>query len=133
MSLETDYNQVAYLTSTRRVQTSSRSFPKARRRAANLACRSFGSRTYRAIRSFVRLNSPIGYYQGETKISTKIAHLSFGASLSSHLTTAEKACRHTSTKVGFFSSAIALVSSPIWDLYNAGQCFETNPSNSCAF
>lgn len=62
----------------------------------------------------------------------EFAHLSVGASFSSHFTTAANACRHTSTSLGFFSSAMALVSSGTWGLYNAGQCLEMYTSTASA-
>jgi hypothetical protein len=69
----------------------------------------------------------------KTHFGAKNAHLSWGASLSSHFTTAASACKLTSTNVGFFSSAIAFTSSPTCGLYRAGQCLEIYVNTVCAW
>lgn len=59
-------------------------------------------------------------------------HLSLGVMLGSHLETAPRACKHTSTKRGFFSSAIAFANSLTCGLSIAGQYFEIAVNNACA-
>jgi len=121
-------------TSITSVQCSSRFFENASRRAANLAWRGFESSTYRMIRSIVRLQGlMIKYQQENEKCRPDAPHLSCGTSWSSHFTTAANACKLASTKIGFFSSAIAFTSSPTCGLYKAGQCLDVYVNIVCAW
>ena len=91
-------------------------------RIANFACRMLDSMTKRMTRSTVRLCTAVSKTR---KARSGITDLSLGASFGSHFAATASACKHTSTSLVFRSSAIAFVISPMCDLYNAGQCFDT--------
>ena len=103
------------LTSTAAMHNSSESLHCASIRAANLAWRMFALITNLVTLSNVRLQDHSSA-QASVNLRYNTTYLSLGASFLSRCDTAASVCRHTSTSLVFFSSAIAFDSSPTWAL-----------------